>query len=98
MQEIKSTNPVAVGDHVAFETEVHDQEEVGLITEIFDRQNYIIRKSVKLSKQTHIIAANIDQLFLLVTLKNPKTYTVFIDRILATAEAYSISAILFLTR
>ena len=98
MQEIKSTNPVAVGDHVAFETEVHDQEEVGLITEIFDRQNYIIRKSVKLSKQTHIIAANIDQLFLLVTLKNPKTYTVFIDRILATAEAYSISAILLFNK
>jgi ribosome biogenesis GTPase len=98
IQGIKSTNPVAVGDHVAFDTEVQDQEEVGLIKEILDRQNYIIRKSVKLSKQTHIIAANIDQVFLLVTLKNPKTYTVFIDRFLATAEAYSIPAILLFNK
>ncbi len=95
---IKSTNPVAVGDKVEFETEIHDQEEVGLITEILDRQNYIIRKSVKLSKQTHIIASNIDQVFLLITLKNPKTYTVFIDRFLATAEAYSIPAILLFNK
>ncbi|NND15205.1 MAG: ribosome small subunit-dependent GTPase A [Eudoraea sp.] len=95
---IKSTNPVAVGDVVEFETEAQDQEEVGLITEIMDRQNYIIRKSVKLSKQTHIIAANIDQVFVLVTLKNPKTYTVFIDRFLATAEAYSIPAILLFNK
>ncbi len=98
IQEIKSTNPVAVGDKVEFETDTQDQEEVGLITKILDRQNYIIRKSVKLSKQTHIIAANIDQVFLLVTLKNPKTYTVFIDRFLATAEAYSIPAILLFNK
>ncbi|MBT8236479.1 MAG: ribosome small subunit-dependent GTPase A [Bacteroidia bacterium] len=98
IQGIKSTNPVAVGDKVEFETEIHDQEEVGLITEILDRQNYIIRKSVKLSKQTHIIASNIDQVFLLITLKNPKTYTVFIDRFLATAEAYSIPAILLFNK
>lgn len=98
IQGIKSTNPVAVGDKVEFETETQDQEEVGLITEILDRQNYIIRKSVKLSKQTHIIASNIDQVFLLVTLKNPKTYTVFIDRFLATAEAYSIPAILLFNK
>lgn len=98
IQGIKSTNPVAVGDKVEFETETQDREEVGLITEILDRQNYIIRKSVKLSKQTHIIASNIDQVFLLVTLKNPKTYTVFIDRFLATAEAYSIPAILLFNK
>ena len=98
IQGIKSTNPVAVGDIVKFETEIHDQEEVGVITEILDRQNYIIRKSVKLSKQTHIIASNIDQVFLLITLKNPKTYTVFIDRFLATAEAYSIPAILLFNK
>jgi len=98
IQGIKSTNPVAVGDKVEFETETQDQEEVGLINKILDRQNYIIRKSVKLSKQTHIIASNIDQVFLLVTLKNPKTYTVFIDRFLATAEAYSIPAILLFNK
>ena len=98
IQGIKSTNPVAVGDKVEFEIETQDQEVVGLITEILDRHNYIIRKSVKLSKQTHIIASNIDQVFLLVTLKNPKTYTVFIDRFLATAEAYSIPAILLFNK
>lgn len=91
---IKSTNPVAVGDEVEFKVEQVDQEEVGLITDIGERRNYIIRKSVKLSRQTHIIAANVDQVFLLVTLKNPKTYTAFIDRFLATSEAYDIPAIL----
>lgn len=94
IEDIKSTNPVAVGDEVEFRVEQVDQEEVGLITSIGDRRNYIIRKSVKLSRQTHIIAANIDQVFLIVTLKNPKTYTAFIDRFLATSEAYDIPAIL----
>jgi len=98
IQGIKSTNPVDVGDIVEFETEIQNQEEVGVITEILDRHNYIIRKSVKLSKQTHIIASNIDQVFLLITLKNPKTYTVFIDRFLVTAEAYSIPAILLFNK
>ncbi len=69
-----------------------------MITEIEDRINYIIRKSVKLSAQTHIIAANIDQVFLIVTLRNPKTYTVFIDRFLATAEAYDIPAVLLFNK
>ncbi|MDY7395766.1 ribosome small subunit-dependent GTPase A [Aureibaculum sp. 2210JD6-5] len=91
---IKSTNPVTVGDVVNFEMEADNEN--GIITKIHDRKNYIIRKSVNLSKQTHIIAANIDQVFLLVTLKNPPTFTTFIDRFLATAEAYSIpSVILF---
>lgn len=89
---IKSTNPVTVGDIVDFELEENSKN--GIITNIHDRKNYIIRKSVKLSKQTHIIAANIDQVFLLVTLENPPTFTSFIDRFLATAEAYSIPAIL----
>lgn len=95
---IKSTNPVAVGDMVKFEIENLGDETVGVISEIKDRKNYIIRKSVKLSKQTHIIAANLDQVFLLVTLNNPKTYTIFIDRFLASAEAYDISAILLFNK
>ena len=98
IEGIKSTNPVAVGDHVEFSVEKVDQEEVGLITAIDERRNYIIRKAVKLSSQTHIIAANIDQVFLLVTLKNPKTYTAFIDRFLATAVAYDIPAVLVMNK
>ena len=98
IQGIKSTNPVAVGDAVEFELEETGDEKIGVITAIEDRQNYIIRKSVKLSKQTHIIAANIDLLFLLVTLRNPKTYTIFIDRFLATSEAYDIPAVLLFNK
>ena len=93
---IKSTNPVTVGDLVHFVLE--ENSENGIITEIHDRKNYIIRKSVNLSKQTHIIAANIDQVFLLVTLQNPITSTTFIDRFLATAEAYDIPAILLFNK
>ncbi|WP_420378851.1 ribosome small subunit-dependent GTPase A [Gilvibacter sp.] len=91
---IKSTNPVAVGDKVEFELETNGDETVGVIKTIADRENYIIRKSVNLSKQTHIIASNIDQVFLLITHDNPPTFTIFIDRFLVTAEAYSIPAIL----
>jgi ribosome biogenesis GTPase len=69
-----------------------------MITEIVDRKNYIIRKSVNLSRQTHIIAANVDLVFLLVTLNNPKTYTIFIDRFLATSEAYDIPAALLFNK
>lgn len=87
---IKSTNPIAVGDVVEFEIEEIGDEIVGIISAIEQRKNYIIRKSVNLSKQTHIIASNLDQAFLLVTLNNPKTYPVFIDRFLATAVAYDI--------
>jgi len=96
MSGIKSTNPVTVGDIVDFELEKNSKN--GIITKIHDRKNYIIRKSVNLSKQTHIIAANIDQVFLLITLDNPPTYTPFIDRFLATAEAYSIPAILIFNK
>lgn len=95
---IKSTNPVAVGDHVDFEVEKKGDETVGVISHIDERENYIIRKSVNLSKQTHIIAANIDIAFLLVTLNNPPTFTTFIDRFLVTAEAYHIKAVLLFNK
>ena len=95
---IKSTNPVAVGDHVDFDIDKKSDVETGVITAIHDRENYIIRKSVNLSKQTHIIASNIDQVFLLVTLNNPPTFTAFIDRFLVTAEAYGIKAILLFNK
>ncbi|MGB7394280.1 MAG: ribosome small subunit-dependent GTPase A [Pricia sp.] len=98
IQGIKSTNPIAVGDVVEFEIEQLGDDEVGTISGIEDRKNYIIRKSVNLSKQTHIIAANLDQVFLLVTLNNPTTYPLFIDRFLATAEAYDITAILLFNK
>ncbi len=93
---IKSTSPVTVGDHVDFELE--GQDGYGVITHIHDRRNFIVRKSVKLSKQTHIIAANIDQAFLLITLDQPPTFTPFIDRFLATAEAYDIETILLFNK
>ncbi len=93
---IKSTNPVTVGDHVDFEMELNSN--TGIISNIHERKNYIVRKSVNLSKQTHIIAANIDLAFLLVTLDNPPTFTPFIDRFLATAEAYKIEAILLFNK
>lgn len=95
---IKSTNPVAVGDSVRFEIETIGDDTIGIINEIETRKNYIIRKSVNLSKQTHIIAANLDQVFLLVTLNNPPTYPVFIDRFLITAEAYEIPVILLFNK
>lgn len=94
MKGIKSTNPVAVGDIVDFELDEKSDAITGVITKIHERKNYIIRKSVNLSKQVHIIASNIDKLFLLVTINNPPTTTSFIDRFLVTAEAYGIEAIL----
>ena len=93
---IKSTNPVAVGDHVNFELEPN--KETGIIKKIQDRKNVIVRKSVNLSKQTHIIASNIDVAFLIVTINNPETTTSFIDRFLATAEAYDIKAVLLFNK
>lgn len=98
IQGIKSTNPVAVGDIVDFDLDTKSDVETGVITNIHERENYIIRKSVNLSKQTHIIASNIDQVFLLVTLHNPPTFTAFIDRFLVTAEAYGIKAILLFNK
>ncbi|SDB55774.1 ribosome biogenesis GTPase [Flavobacteriaceae bacterium MAR_2010_188] len=98
IQDIKSTNPIAVGDKVDFKLETDNDEITGVITHIADRKNYIIRKSVNLSKQTHIIAANIDQVFLLVTIDNPPTFTTFIDRFLVTAEAYQIKTVLLFNK
>ena len=89
MKGIRTTNPIAVGDVVHFEI---NAEGFGMITKIEPRRNYIIRKASNLSKQSHIIAANIDQVFLIVTVNYPKVSTTFIDRFLATAEAYSIPA------
>jgi ribosome biogenesis GTPase len=88
--DIKTTNPVAVGDRVTVEPE--PDQETGIITELEPRKNYIIRKSVNLSKQAQIIAANLDQAFLIVTLASPRTSLGFIDRFLVTAEAYDIPA------
>ncbi|EFB93180.1 ribosome small subunit-dependent GTPase A [Prevotella bivia] len=87
LKGIRSTNPVAVGDHVQIIT---NQEGTAFISEIEDRRNYIIRKSSNLSKQSHILAANIDQAFLVVTTNYPETSTTFIDRFLAGAEAYQV--------
>ena len=91
LKGIRSTNPVAVGDHV---TLVPNNEGTAFITEIADRRNYIIRKASNLSKQSHIIAANVDQAMLVVTINYPQTSTTFIDRFLASAEAYRIPVIL----
>ena len=88
---IRSTNPVAVGDRVTV-------GEGGWITDIEDRRNYIIRKSINLSKQSHIIAANVDQAFLVVTVSQPETSTTFIDRFLASAEAYRVPVFLIFNK
>ncbi len=87
LKEIRSTNPVAVGDYVHITL---NQEGTAFITEIEDRKNYIIRRSSNLSKQSHIIAANLDQCMLVVTVNYPETSTIFIDRFLASAEAYRV--------
>lgn len=89
LKGIRTTNPIAVGDRVVFDV---DTEGFGLISEIQERKNYIVRKSSNLSKQAHIIAANLDQTYLVVTINYPETTTVFIDRFLATAEAYRVPA------
>lgn len=98
LKGIKSTNPIAVGDTVEFELETKNNTETGVINRIEERKNYIVRKSVNLSKQTHIIASNIDQVFLLVTIDNPPTFTTFIDRFLVTAEAYQIPTVLLFNK
>ena len=89
---IRTTNPLAVGDVVDFEPE--PEQETGVISHLHPRKNYIIRKSVNLSKQGHILAANLDQALLIVTLASPRTSLGFIDRFLVTAEAYDIPAML----
>jgi len=103
LKGIKSTNPIAVGDHVEFklaEKESEDNTNVinGLITNIVERKNYIIRKSPNLSKQSHIIASNIDESFLVVTINYPVTTTTFIDRFLVSAEAYRIPCTLIFNK
>ncbi len=98
MQGIKSTNPVAVGDHVLFDLKTTGDETIGVITAIEERANSIVRKSVNLSRQTHILAANLDRAFLLVTLKNPVTFPSFIDRFLVTATACRIPAFLLFNK
>ncbi len=95
LKGIRSTNPVAVGDRVDIIT---NAEGTALISNIEERRNYIIRKSPNLSKQSHIIAANIDQAFLIVTINYPQTSTTFIDRFLASAEAYRIPVILIFNK
>ncbi|KJD32549.1 GTPase RsgA [Tamlana nanhaiensis] len=95
---IKSTNPIAVGDMVDFELETSNNQETGVINKIHDRKNFIVRKSVNLSKQTHVIASNLDLVFLMITINNPPTLTSFIDRFLVTAEAYSIKTILLFNK
>lgn len=91
LKGIKSTNPVAIGDYVDF---TPLQDNTALITSIDERRNYIVRKSTNLSKQSHILAANLDQCLLIVTVNHPVTTTTFIDRFLATAEAYSIPVVI----
>lgn len=91
LKGIRSTNPVAVGDRVELIT---NQEGTAFISAIEDRRNYIIRKSQNLSKQSHILAANVDQAFLIVTVNHPQTSTIFIDRFLASAEAYRVPVVL----
>lgn len=95
LKGIRSTNPVAVGDRVSI---IESDSDAALICEIADRRNYIIRKSPNLSKQSHIIAANVDQAFLVVTLYNPPTSTTFIDRFLASAEAYRVPVVLLFNK
>ena len=92
---IRSTNPVAVGDNVTIETQA---DGTTWITSILPRRNYIIRRSTNLSKQSHILAANIDRVALLVTVNHPVTSTTFIDRLLATAEAYSVPVLILFNK
>ena len=92
---IRSTNPVAVGDRVRLERQ---SDGTNWIIDIADRSNYIIRRSTNLSKQSHILAANVDQVALLVTLNHPVTATTFIDRVLATCEAYRVPVLLLFNK
>jgi ribosome biogenesis GTPase len=90
IKELRITNPIAVGDHVLLETENNNNS--GIITEVLDRRNYILRKATNLSKHSQIIAANIDQVFVMITIVLPETPVEFIDRFLITAEAYRVPA------
>ena len=92
---IRSTNPVAIGDHVEV---THGEDGTNWITELYDRKNYIIRRSTNLSYASHILAANVDMAALIVTINHPKTSTTFIDRFLATCEAYRVPACLIFNK
>ena len=92
---IRSTSPVAVGDRVGFDL---DDEAIGVIHTIEERENYLVRKSVNLSKQLHIIGANIDLVFLVITLRNPETFTTFIDRFLVSSAAFGIETVLLFNK
>lgn len=94
MQDITSTNPIVVGDKVLLSQE----EDSFLIDELFDRKNIIVRKSVNLSKQTHILASNIDQAILVVTMQSPQTSTGFIDRFLVSAQAYGVDVVILFNK
>ena len=91
LKEVKSTNPIAVGDIIDFD---FDESNSGTIVGVHERKNYIIRRSTNLSRESHIIAANLDQSLLIVTIEFPETQLAFIDRYLVTAEAYSIPTVL----
>lgn len=95
LKGIRTTNPVAVGDHVSIKI---NPDNTAYITEIKQRKNYIIRRASNLSKESHILAANLDQVFLIATLTQPFTSTTFIDRFLATSEAYGVPAVLVLNK
>lgn len=96
IKELRNTNPIAVGDNVLFEIE--DKSDSGIITEVLDRRNYILRKATNLSKHSQIIAANLDQVFLMITINFPETPVEFIDRFLITAEAYRVPAIIIINK
>lgn len=96
VKELRTTNPVAVGDNILFEFEKN--HESGVITEVLERRNYILRKSSNLSKEYQILAANIDQVFLMITIILPETPVEFIDRFLITAEAYRVPANLIINK
>ena len=99
LRGIRSTNPIAVGDRVTIQAPLPSGGGGGgFITEIEDRKNYIIRKSINLSKQSHILAANVDQALLVITVSKPETSTTFIDRFLASAEAYRVPVILIFNK
>jgi ribosome biogenesis GTPase len=96
IKELRTTNPIAVGDNVLFE--IDRKNNSGIITEVLDRRNYILRKATNLSKHSQIIAANIDQVFLMITIILPETQVEFIDRFLITAEAYRVPAIIIINK
>lgn len=95
LKDIKSTNPIAVGDFVDFSV---NQDGIGMIASIYDRKNYIVRRSSNLSKQSHILASNLDLVVLVITINYPETSTIFIDRFIASAEAYNVPSCIVINK